>query len=47
MYIHLNRHKQKKRGKSNRHRAKIKAAQRRRVNRMHGRKLGKRLTRNG
>jgi hypothetical protein len=47
MYIHLNRHTQKKRGKSNRKRAKNKATQRRRVNRMHGRKLGQRLKRNG
>ncbi|NLY94667.1 MAG: hypothetical protein GXY23_11640 [Myxococcales bacterium] len=47
MYIHLNRHNPKKRGKSNRYKAKIKAAQRRRVNRMAGRKLGRRRKYNG
>jgi hypothetical protein len=37
----------KKRGKSNRYRAKLKSRQRRRVNGMHSRPLGRRLRRNG
>jgi hypothetical protein len=48
MYLHLARDpKSKNRKKTKRLRAKFKAHQRRRVNRMHKRKLGRRLTRNG
>ncbi len=38
---------ERRRGKSNRKRAKHKAKQRRRVNRMHKRTLGRKLKRNG
>lgn len=48
MYLHLKRDPaQRKRGKSNRSRAKNKAKDRRRVNGMRGHKLGRRLRRNG
>jgi hypothetical protein len=48
MYLALSRSARvKKRGKSNRYRAKLKARQRRRVNGMHSRSLGRRLRRNG
>lgn len=41
MYIHLKRGTRPKRGKANRLRGKLKAKNRRRVNRMAGRKLGR------
>jgi hypothetical protein len=48
MYLAISRSARiKKRGKTNRYRAKLKAQQRRRVNGMHGRPLGRRLRRNG
>ncbi len=48
MYLHVTRNRSKStRHKSSRLRGKLKAKNRRRVNRMHGRKLGRRLVRNG